>query len=466
MIPLLSALLVIVCCAVLARLAWRWWPDALNPIVLGILVWLPAFVMMNWPQFFISPKYIHQNRPFHFSVFLAMGMAFLAFWLGCALVRYLSRPDAFKRHGAGWRTPVSELRLLVLYGIGLAIFIYSYTNSGLSELSTLNEQQVAERRVALHIGPLSFVQIFMDIGAIGFYARCLQTRRWLYLLPLLIAIACYGLTLQKSLIVWMIVAALFVSAVYPRSFYEIFLRRAVTQLFLVVGALAAIILLAATNTARGITAATMTLASSPLLEQAYIYSGATAIKNLSVTLEGYLPSIGPTYGKFLIRPFLWAFTDRSQFESSRYFEGVNAATFLNVAWIDFRWWGFFITPLLTGMVVMLFIRMALTGRLVGLLFGAVAARAVVFTIGTDVIFEPVTWYTLFLIVVADALTYDRRRDAFKFARRSAGGKMADTRRIGLRPAAPVGGPRPSMASAKAPAGNFMPPARIEGHPRG
>ena len=401
MIAALIAFVTVLFCLGLARLAWRWWPNYLNPVVLGIISWIPALVMINFPQFFISPIYIHQNREFSPLVYLAMALGFIGFWAGCATVKSLSPRGTYDRSGPLKPLAIDRARLLLLYLIGAGIFIYGYLTSGLLDLSTMDEQQVAESRLALHLGPISFLNLFMDIGAIGFFALFLQQRRWLYSLPLLVALLLYSGTLQKSAIVWMLTAAIFVSALYPRAFYELFLRRIATRVILLVAGVGSVAILAATNTARGITASTLTLASSPLLEQFYIYSGATAIKNLSVTLEGYLPSEGPTLGAYLIRAILWNIVDRDMFDSGRYFEGVNAATYLNNAWIDFRWAGFLITPFLTGAAVMLYLRFAMSARLAGLVFGAIAVRAVIFSIGTDVIFEPVTWYLLILALAAD-----------------------------------------------------------------
>ena len=397
---MIAALFTLLGCLFLAALTQRWWRSYLNPVTLGVLSWTPGLVMLNFPPLFISPIYIHQNRELSYLVYIAMGLGFLSFWAGCAVAKAFSRRDAFEIRPERLRLRVVDLRMLVLFTIGLVIFIYAYLNSGLLDIAYMDQRQVAESRLALHIGPISFLMLLMDIAAVGFYARFLQTGRWLYALPILIALAAYGATLQKSPIVWILTAGVFVSALHPRAFYDLLLRRAVTQLGLALLAVGSIALLAATNTARGITAAALTSAPSPLIEQLYIYTGATAIKNLSVTLEGYLPSDGPTYGAYIIRPLLWNFVDRDMFASGRYFEGVNAATYLNNAWIDFRWAGFVITPFLTGVFVMLFIRFALTGSLAGLVFGAIAARAVVFTNGTDVIFETVTWYTLVLALIA------------------------------------------------------------------
>jgi hypothetical protein len=316
-------------------------------------------------------------------------------------VKSLSAPGVYGPPRPVPPRALDRARLLLLYLIGAGIFIYGYLTSGLLDLTTMDEQQVAESRIALHLGPISFLNLFMDIAAIGFFALFLQQRRWLYAMPLVVALLLYSGTLQKSAIVWMLTAAIFVSALYPRAFYDLFLRKIATRIVLIGAGVGSLAILAATNTARGITASTLTLAASPLLEQFYIYSGATAIKNLSVTLEGYLPSEGPTLGAYLVRTILWNLVDREMFDSGRYFEGVNAATYLNNAWIDFRWAGCFITPFLTGAAVMLYLRFAMRARLAGLVFGAIAVRAVIFSIGTDVIFEPVTWYLLILALAAD-----------------------------------------------------------------
>jgi hypothetical protein len=430
---MIGALFTLLGCIFLAALTQRWWKSYLNPVTWGVLAWTPALIMLNFPPLFIYSMYIHLNRELSFLVYIAMGLGFLGFWAGCAAAKAFSPPDAFEIRAERLRLRAVDWRLLVLYVIGVAIFLYAYLNSGLIDVAYMDQRQVAESRLALHVGPISFLMLLMDIAAVGFYARFLQTGRWVYVPPILIALVAYGLTLQKSPIVWILTAAIFVSALHPRSFYELVLRKPLTQLGLAVIAVGSLAGLAATNTARGITAYTLTTASNPLIEQLYIYSGATAIHNMSVTIEGYLPSDGPTFGAYIIRPLLWNFVDRDIFASGRYFEGVNAATYLNVAWIDFRWAGFFITPFLTGVMVMLFIRFALSGSLAGLVFGAVAARAVVYTIGTDVIFEPVTWYMLVLALMA----------SFAAKRHTPYGQASA---IGAMPPAARSGPHPPQAA--------------------
>jgi hypothetical protein len=401
---MIGAFLTLLGCLAVGAFTQRWWRSYLNPVTLGVLAWTPALVMLNWPQFFVSARYIHLNRPLSFGVFLAMAIAFLSFWAGCALVKTLSARHAFEINPDRVRIKVDPKRLFAFFALGLIIFVYSYMASGLSGFAEMSALEVAESRVSFHMGPISFLIIFMDIAAIGFFALFLQTGRWIYALPLIVGTLAYGATFQKSPIVWLITAALFVSALNPQAVYRLLLRPLTGRVALVVAGIGTIVGLAATNTARGISAEMHTLASSPFIEQLYIYSGATAIKNMSVTIEGYLPSDDPTFGAQMFRPLLWNFVDRDLFAFGRYLEGINQGTYLNSAWVDFRWAGFAISPFVTGILVMLFIRAALAGNLLGLILGAMAARAVVFSIGTDYIFETITWYTIVLALIADRLT--------------------------------------------------------------
>lgn len=394
--------------AIAFKLAWRWWPTWYNPVAIGVLAWIPALVMINWPPLFVTPLYIHQNLPYEYHIFIALPIAFLSFWAGCVLVKTLSPRGAFERRSERMHLFVDDRLLMAFYLIGLTIFLYAYLSSGLTDLTNLDAQAVAERRIALHLGPISFLQMFMDIAAIGFFARFLQTGRWIYAIPIALALLAYGATFQKSLIMWIVVAAIFVGAIHPKATYRLLLKGAVAKMIVIVAGLSVLGLLSFANEARGMSDSRLTDASSPLAEQVYIYSGATAIKNIALSAQEYLPTDGPTYGAYLARPVLWNFVDRDMFDAGRYYEGVNGATYLNAPWIDFRWFGFFIGPLATAILVMFFLRYALSGRLAGLVFGAVAFRAVVFTTGTDIIFEPVVWYMLILALVVDYVTFDRR----------------------------------------------------------
>jgi len=259
---------------------------------------------------------------------------------------------------------------------------------------------VAESRVRLHFGWASFLILFMDIGGILMFARFLQRGNWVYALPILIALLCQAATLQKSRFIFLLLGCFFVACLYPKQAWQIFLSSIPRRMIVVGVAVASLAALMGMNAARGIAVVQMTSASSPLLEQVYIYSNASAIQNVSVTLEGYMPSDAPGLGIYLFRPILWHVLDKDLFFATRYFEGINAATYLIYGWADFRWAGFVIFPFALGAISMLFIRIALGGSLIGMMLGVVQLQAVIYSSGTDVMFDPTASIFIGLSVIA------------------------------------------------------------------
>jgi hypothetical protein len=402
---MIPTILTIVACLALIALSQTWWRSHLNPVTIGIIAWLPGLVMLWWPPYFLSPLYIHLNRPVGFLIYLAMGLCFASFWAGCAMVKALSKAEAFRLDPAGLQTRLSVPRAALIAFGGFAVFVYVYVNSGLLELQNLDQAGVAESRLNLHVGPLSFVILFLDVAAIGFFARFMQGRGVLNAVPILIALLCQAATLQKSRFMFLVLACLLIAALHPRAARYLFWRSIPRRLLVAGVAVSVFSALFAMNAARGIAEVQMTAVSSPIVEQIYIYSGAAAIQNVSVTVDGYMPSDPPTYGLYLARPVLWHFVDHDLIFATRYFEGINAASYMIYGWADFRWLGFILTPFLTGVVVMLFLRMALTGNLFGLVLGVIQAQALIFSANTDVIFDPTTLLLIIIALVAYLASY-------------------------------------------------------------
>lgn len=386
---MIGTLLTLAVCLTLFMISRWWWRSHLNPVSLGILAWTPALIMLNFPPYFLSPHYIHLNRAISFNVYLAMGLSFAFFWAGCALVKAISKRNDFDLN------PRMELslnvpRAVLLFSVGLAIFLYGYFHSGLLDLQNLDARQVVEARLNLHLGPVSLLGLFMDIVAIGMFARMLQTQRWIYGILPLIAILCQAATLQKSTFMFLVIAYSFVAALHPRATYRLLWKPLPARIGVIIAVITVGGTLLAMNQARGIAVVPMTAAASPVFEQVYIYSGATAIMNVSVTVDGYMPTDPPAMGLYLLRPITWHLVDRDMLFATRYFEGINAATYMIYGWADFWWLGFVITPFITGVAVMLFIRSALRGSIAGLMLGALAAKAVMLSPSTDVMFDPTT----------------------------------------------------------------------------
>lgn len=409
---MIETLLTIAVIVPLLYASQMWWKSHLNPVTIGILAWTPGLIMLHWQPYFLSPIYIHLNRPVAPELYIALALGFVFFWAGCAVTKALSRPSAFQIQPARLALDINVTRAMIFFGIGLLVFAYVYFNSGLLDLQDLDEVGVAESRLRLHIGPVSFLILFMDVAAIGLFVRFLQQRGGLiYALPLLIAMLCQAATLQKSRFMFLVFAAVLLCALHPRETYHIFFRDAARRLLVGGFGVSVIAALFAMNAARGVATTQMTAASSSVLEQVYIYSGAAAMQNVSVTLEGYMPSDEPAMGAYLARPVLWHFVDRDLFFVSRYFEGINAATYLIYGWGDFRWYGFVITPFILGILVMLFLRFTLSGTMIGFVLGVIEMQVLVYSPNTDVMFDPTTLVLIAIGLIAQFFTYpfERRR---------------------------------------------------------
>lgn len=397
---MIGTLITLVVCFGLLALSQWWWRSLLNPVSLGILAWTPALVMLNWPPYFLSPLYIQLNRPVSLYVYIAMAVALLSFWAGCSLIKSLSPTHAFDVPRRTTDIDFNPVVAMGLFSVGFLVFVYSYLSSGLADISNLDNQQIAESQYNLHLGLISFLELFMDMAAIAMFAYYIRSKKFKYLIIPIFTVICYSLTLQKSPVVWLVIAYSVSALLQPKASYELLLStqlRKMTVATVIIGVFVGFFLM---NHARGLGDVQMTGASGPVVEQLYIYSGASAIMNLSVTIDGYLPSDPALHGGYLLRPVLWHFIDRDLFSATRYFEGVNTGTYLLYGWADFRWLGFATLPFFTGAAVMLLIRVAMTGSLLGIILGATGFRAVALSVATDVIFDPLTPIILTIAVFA------------------------------------------------------------------
>ena len=399
-----------VICFLAILIGWKIWPHRLNPIVTGALVWTPAIFLATISREFISPIYDHLNHEMGISIYLALVLGFVSFSIGVYVTLLFIKRSSWGDVAINRRKiNIHEGRLLILFFVGLGVYLYAILNSGLTDILNLNQVEVSDSRYALHLGTLSFLVIFIDVASVIFFARMLETGRYLYCLPILISIFFHMATLQKSPTLFLVTSIIFVSLIYLREARAILIgtvtRRFVIGLILVMLA----ILLFLMNSLRGIGSNPMTTFEWPWFEQIYIYSGATAILNLSSAIEGLVPSNPPLYGLILARPISWHFIDRELLDIGLHFQGVNAATYLIYPWGDFRWAGFLITPFLTGVSIIFFYSLALKKTVSGIMLGVIAFKAIIFTPNTDVIFDPTTAIVIFVALIAHLIVQKRVR---------------------------------------------------------
>ena len=391
--------------SVLARALWR---HRLNPIFIGLVVWAPALVLSTLPHEFLSPLYDHLNKEVGRQAVMSMVVAFVFFSVGvlCVTAVVGTKPwdKVLHRHSV----QVDDRKLLALFGIGLLVFLYSFQQSGLVDLVALDPEEVASSRLRLHLGPVSFAIFFLDVASLVFLAKMMETRRFVYLLPIAISIVCHMSTLQKSRVLFLVIGVVFMFLLHPAATRDIAFGTPKRRVITCSVALLCLLSLFAMNALRGIGVISLTTFESPWLEQFYIYSGATAVLNLSAAIQGHVPSDPPTLGMVLARPISWHLANRDLLNPTKYFEGINAATYLIYPWGDFRWFGFVITPFLTGSLITIYLWLSLKKTVVGIVLGAIGFEAIVFSVNTDVIFDPTTAILILIAMLVQGLVTRRR----------------------------------------------------------
>lgn len=404
-----SAVVFVALCVALSLVTARiMWMHRLNPIFIGVIVWAPALVMATLPHEFLSPLYDHLNREIGSTTLVALIASLTFFSAGVLCSTAVVGKDGWDRILKQNTIQTDDCKLLALYCVGLTVFLYSYLQSGLVDLANLDPEDIASSRLRLHLGPLSFAVFFLDIASIVFFAKMMETRRFIYLLPIAISILCEMATLQKSRVMFQVIAVLYLFLLHPAAARDIAFGTPKRKI--ITGAVALLCLLAlfAMNALRGIGVISLTTFESPWLEQFYIYSGATAILNLSSAIQGHVPSDPPTLGLVLARPISWHLANRDLLNPTKYFEGINAATYLIYPWGDFRWFGFVYTPFLTGLLITIYLWLSLRKTVVGIVLGAIGFEAIVFSVNTDVIFDPTTAILILVAMLVQLLVARRR----------------------------------------------------------
>lgn len=383
------------------------WPWRLNPISIFILAWTPALVFTTVSYEFIHPVYAYLNNGVDLETYLLIFVAFIAFSIGSIVACFRVSGRAGQGVNSAAVALSDDRKLFHLFLIGFLIFIYVFGKSGLSNQMELEPEEIYESRMALNVGPIGLFVIFMDVTSIVYAAKFMETMRKLYLLPLIITIISYSATLQKSRVLFIIFSVIFIFLLYPReskdllfgNFNRRFLSIATVFLF---GALFFLM-----NAMRGIGLVSYTNFEFPIFEQFFIYSGGTAIINLSCAIQGLIDIGEPTYGLVLARPILWHFIDRDLISPTKYFEGINTATYLIYPWSDFRWFGMVFTPFITGIIVTIFLRNSKYPSIINLVLGAIGFTSVLMSPITDVIFDQTT---LIIIIIAIIVSiYARKR---------------------------------------------------------
>lgn len=384
---------------VFGLMTWYAWRSRFNPALTVLVAWTPALLVVRTPYYFISTTYAELNAGVALVTDLVIAVSFLSFLFGCLAV-----PDARARL-ARWgdadqvnsaHGQASDFRLALLFALGFGIFVYAYQRAGLSSILAADAaaEDIRETRLAFHLGPISHLVLLIDIAYIVFLAKFLETRRALYLVaPILVALG-YMATLQKSRVMFMCFSSIYLCFLYPRAARDIFLgtvKRRLASAGLVLMLLGLMIL---SNVLRGMNLFRNMDYESPILEQLFIYSGGAAILNFSALFEGRIGSDPASMGVILFRTIFWPFVERDTLNPARYLEGINNGTALVFYWQDFGVLGLPLLCFILGMLITICYVVSTRRTIFGLTLGCVAFNSAVFSVYTDVMFEPATFILL------------------------------------------------------------------------
>lgn len=398
-----------------AFLIFRIGAIAFNPALITAVCWLPALCLAMLPVTVDLKIYSYLNNTPSSHALSIIALALLGVAAGAYAVHSIALPNQLHRiasplYNRDWIVPIA-------YTVGILTFLYAYWQSGLLAALCGTPTNIAESRQNFHIRHISLLVILMDLSAIVVAARTLTTGKTWLIIPSALPIILYLLTLQKSRVIFMMLCLIFVGLIFRKEAQSMFLSSA-RRVFVLIGVLGALAgAMYTTNLIRGVgvldpnSASTFCAApvrtapvghppaisvffntntDSRVVEQAFIYLGAPAIRNFAATIDGTVASEAPSYGRVAIRTLLWPFVDRETLNPTRHLGGINNGTALVFYWHDFGIVGVAAFSVLAGMMALLAFRLAQQRSLFGILAGAIAFNACAMSVFTDMFFEPLT----------------------------------------------------------------------------
>lgn len=408
---------------VLAVLAKRW----RSPVWAVLAVWFPAVILQAVPVRFEWPGYRVLETPPGPGAIALISACFFALSLGCYLARGLPSDVHFPGVLSALRgKEVEPIVIWMLFAVGAAAFIYVYGQSGLVLAIFSTPDEVLQMRESLHVRHFSHLLLLMDVTCIFFALLFFRSGSAIYVFPLVLTYIFYSLTFQKSRMAFVVGVFVFVALInYKRAIP--LLGGSVLRVASTLGVVALMFVTAyAGNFIRGVgdtrptsvSAVEALISPGPapgpmavqpesaderpsfsgmtdiepnILEQAYLYSGALALRNLSATMEGKIKSDAPTYGLIVGRALFWPFVeDRNTLSPTQYLGGLNSGSALMYFWHDFGFVGAVLLSFVVGFAAMVLFNLAAKGEALGTAWGSLAFIACALSISTDAFFDPLT----------------------------------------------------------------------------
>jgi oligosaccharide repeat unit polymerase len=366
------------------------------PVVMG-LAWAPALYLSSLGIEFTSPIYQHlsnQNLSLTYVIILiSFIFSFLGYALGC-------RNKPMSRKDFSPNRKLMVLHLLFFVVLSLYAFIILQSNVILAWTRIMLPSEVLEQRTNLHIGAINHFTLGLNFLAANYLVFFIQSKKKVYLVPLLLVFIAHIATLQKSAVLGYVLQILFlITLIMPLKSNH---RRLNVSRWLaaVIFGLGLGALLLWTNDIRGIGTNQVT-DLHPISEQLFIYSGGAAILNLSATLTGILPSVDLS-GLLAVQSFAWILGGRDFFFVTRYLEGINNGTAIMYWWADFGLIGIMLHSTILGFVVG-WLQLKARKNMLMLYFSAMSYQFLTMSVFTETLYQPTTVLVVINVIALQML---------------------------------------------------------------
>ena len=374
------------------------------PVVIG-LAWAPALYLASLGVEFTSPVYSHlsnQNIVLSYTIiFIAFIFVFFGYTLGC-------HNKSITNKDLVLTGPLMNLHLLFWAVLSLYAYIILESNVVLAWATRMLPTEVLEHRQNLHIGTINHLILGLNFLAANYLIIFMQSKKKVYLVPLLLVFLAHAATLQKSAIIGFVLQIFFVS-VLSETFTANFHRRKVFGwVAAAVLGLGLVLLLLRTNEIRGIGLDQMTNLSTTS-EQLFIYLGGPAIINFSATLNGDLPWVDLS-GLLMFQSFAWILGGREMFAVTKYLEGINNGTALMYWWADMGLFGIMLHSTILGFVVGK-LQLWAKNNMLMLYFSALSYQFLGMSVFTESLYQPTTVLIVFNVFALQILLNLRIRAA-------------------------------------------------------
>jgi oligosaccharide repeat unit polymerase len=356
----------------------------INAPVVIVFCWAPALYLSGLGVTFTSTVYRHLSSQKLFLCYTIICIAFICIFVGYLLgCRNKQVPD---KNFVLTRQRMN-LHLLFCSVFSLYVYIILQSNVMLTLTTKMLAEEVLEARNDLHLGTINHLTLGLNFLAANYLVMFGQSKRKVYLVPMLLVFLAHAATLQKSMVIGYILQMFFVyvfGMTHPnfRRRLKVFRLAAVVMLGLGLS-----LILLWTNEIRGISLNQVTNLH-PINEQLFIYLGGPAILNLAATLNGILPSVDLS-GLLPFQSIAWITGGREFFSVTRYLEGINNGTAIMYWWADMGLLGVILHSTILGFVVGM-LQLRAKNNMMMLYFCAMSYQFLAMSIFTEALYQPTT----------------------------------------------------------------------------